>query len=155
MRLEWEPLKADGAASTYSLEFSYFDEFVLRHAVDAIAEKLISEEAIGSHNLRVNIGLSMLQRHLALSIQALWETHFRRWLRECAAEIRGDDSLATDIKHRYFEQLEAILSDLRHISLSEIPGGELLKEATLVGNVIRHGDGRSAAKLVATARAFG
>lgn len=54
MRLARTPLKADHCASTYLLEFSYFDEVVLKQAVSAIIEKLISENAIDSHNLRVS-----------------------------------------------------------------------------------------------------
>ncbi|MEI4507391.1 hypothetical protein WBQ88_16895 [Sphingopyxis sp. CCNWLW253] len=143
----WEAMQADLEANRYSLEFAYFHEFILNHASNAIAEKLISEEAFGSHNLRVLLALSMLNNHLALAIQSLWESGFRRWLRQCAAEKNGNDNLAVAIKRSPLETLDTHLQAIRGVRLDDIPGGSVMKEAALVGNVVRHGDGPSAVKL--------
>jgi hypothetical protein len=144
-------MEADLAIGSFVLEFGYFEEFVLAHAASAIAERLVSHEEVGSHNLRVGLALGQLNKQLALAIQAIWETHFRRWLLACAQERYGDGRYDAEIKRATLEDLDQRLKDIRGAGLDDFPSGKRLKELTLVGNVVRHGDGPSAGKLLNTA----
>ncbi|MNS63102.1 hypothetical protein D3C72_961890 [compost metagenome] len=145
-------MTADLMISSFVLEFGYFEEFVLDHVFDAIADRLIDPSVEGSHNWRVLLALGQLNSQLALAIQAMWETHFRRWLRACAVEAHGDDREGANIKRLPIDRLDKHLLELRGVRLTDMPGGSALRELVLVGNVVRHGDGPSAALLVATAQ---
>ena len=145
-------MQADLMISSFVLEFGYFEEFVLDHVCDAIADRLMDPNAEGSHNWRVLLALGQLNNQLALVIQAIWETQFRRWLRACALEAHGNDREGANIKRLPIDRLDQHLLDLRGVRLKDVPGGAVLKELVLVGNVVRHGDGPSAAQLVATAQ---
>lgn len=144
-------MQADLMISSFVIEFGYFEEFVLDHVSDAIADRLIDPEVEGSHNWRVMLALGQLNNQLALAIQAIWETQFRRWLRACALEAHGDDRHGANIKRLPIDRLDGLLLSLRGVRLMDVPGGTILRELMLVGNVVRHGDGPSAAQLVATA----
>lgn len=144
-------MQADLMISSFVLEFGYFEEFILDHVYETLANRLMDPDAEGSHNWRVLLALSQLNNQLALAIQAIWETQFRRWLRACASEVHGDDREGANIKRLPIDRLDRHLLDLRGVRLADMPGGAALKELTLVGNVVRHGDGPSAAQLTASA----
>jgi hypothetical protein len=143
----WRALEADWEISSFLIEYSYFKEFVVDHAGDALAEKLMDPDATGSHNWRVALALSQLNKQLALAIQAVWESHLRRWLRSCAKELHRPASFLRRIQLANITALDDLLLDLRLRRLADLTGNEVLQELVLVGNVVRHGDGPSAVRL--------
>ncbi|MBN9306926.1 MAG: hypothetical protein BGO82_05510 [Devosia sp. 67-54] len=77
------------------------------------------------------------RRILALSLVAIFERQLRIWGR-----VHIDDLPADRVSAMPLDQLLDILVALRHIEI-EPKAVDTLKEMVLVGNVTRHGDGRS------------
>ncbi|GAA4717248.1 hypothetical protein GCM10023325_12380 [Sphingomonas lutea] len=119
----------------------------MHHAAAALSAKLIDPSAVGSHNLRVELALAQLNKHLALAVQSVWESHFRRWLRLCAKELDRPVALLRRIQIANTPKLDDLLFELRGRRMADLAGGQLLHELVLVGNVVRHGDGPSALRL--------
>ncbi|MRU53936.1 hypothetical protein [Pseudomonas gessardii] len=89
-----------------------------------------------------------------LSIQSLWEQQIRTYLADCQQELginpfpvsnrRGANSVQTVY---WGDELNTVFARLRGIALPSFASFESLDLLMLVGNVCRHGDGNSSARL--------
>jgi len=89
-----------------------------------------------------------------LSIQSLWEQQIRTYLAGCQQELginpfpvsnrRGANSVQTVY---WGDELNTVFERLRDIALPSFASFESLDLLMLVGNVCRHGDGNSSARL--------
>lgn len=89
-----------------------------------------------------------------LSIQSLWEQQIRTYLAGCHQELginpfpvssrRGANSVQTV---RWGDELNTVFERLRDIALPSFASFPSLDLLMLVGNVCRHGDGHSSARL--------
>lgn len=151
--IEWKALKSDLMANSYHYEFAVFEEFALKPSMNN--DTMVADpEAPGGHtnNMRLGFALGELNKHMALAVQSIWEAAFRRFVRACANEVLGEDSDRDQrLRRANVAELGKTLRDIRGVDLDDLPGGPTLQQMVLVGNVVRHGDGVSCAKLRETA----
>ena len=82
-----------------------------------------------------------------LSIQSLWERQIRSYLRGCARELTKGNALSEKAIAGYWGDFDELFFTLRGIRLSSFDEYHQLDLLYLVGNVCRHGDGRSSERL--------
>lgn len=89
-----------------------------------------------------------------LSIQSLWEQQIRTYLVGCEQQLGinpfpvSGRRVANSVQSVYWgDELNAVFERLRGIALPSFASFESLDLLMLVGNVCRHGDGTSSAKL--------
>lgn len=83
----------------------------------------------------------------ALAIQSLWERQLRSYLEGCAEELKASENVAEDVKASQWARVERAFEAVRGIPLAEFPSYPLLTVLHLLGNVCRHGNGPSVARL--------
>jgi hypothetical protein len=147
--IDWKPLNSDWLASDFSYQFGVFRTYALQPSIRNEA-MFMNPDAAGGHtsNMRLFLALAELNKHMALAVQSAWERDFRRFVRSCATEVRGEDRQRDDrLRTATVEGLGKALEEARGVRFAELPGGETLTKMVLVGNVVRHGDGPSCARL--------
>ncbi|MCH7420695.1 hypothetical protein [Pseudomonas mosselii] len=125
-------------------------------ALDAqIAEWDKSDDPV-SRFMISDLGELILKTRMAfcLSIQSLWEQQIRTYLAGCQQELginpfpvssrRGANSVQTVY---WGDELNTVFERLRDIALPSFASFQSLDLLMLVGNVCRHGDGNSSARL--------
>lgn len=60
---------------------------------------------------------------------------------------RGNHLRDAQLRKATVERLGVALQEMRGVALADLPGGATLLQMVLIGNVVRHGDGPSCAKL--------
>lgn len=83
----------------------------------------------------------------ALALQSLWERQLRDYVSGCAAELKLGEAVLADARASQWQRVERAFLAARGIELSAFPSHRTLAELHLLGNVCRHGDGPSVAKL--------
>lgn len=147
---EWKHSVADVYASKYGTIAQEFLALVVTPSLDALerrwqefdrgGDKL--EEAFASlgHAELVNKTNSAF----CLSIQALWERQLRGYLRLCpnaGIELEEVD------KAKWGAQISRVFLQIRGLTLQSFDSYATLNKLNFLGNVCRHGDGKSADKL--------
>ncbi len=84
----------------------------------------------------------------SLAIQSIWERQLRAYIIGCAKELRPAEDLRTKIERADWEGLQKYYTNLRGIELRDFPSYSMLDILHHLGNAARHGDGKSAARLV-------
>ena len=148
----WTNCHADVATWRYGrIAQEFLDEVVLPslRALDAQADKWSrSDDPVASFQLN---DIEELRRAttmaFCLSIQSLWERQIRSYLRGCARELTKGSALAEKAIAGNWGDLDELFFTLRGIRLSSFNEYHHLDLLYLVGNVCRHGDGRSSEKL--------
>lgn len=112
---------------------------------DSVSEFIISD---------LNELIYKTRMAFCLSIQSLWEQQIRSYLAGCEQELginpfpvsnrRGANSVQTVY---WGDELNIVFERLRDITLPSFASFESLDLLMLVGNVCRHGDGNSSARL--------
>lgn len=150
----WHALKSDLLTGRFTYEFGVFEEYALRPSLENEAMMMDAEAPGGfGSNLRLGFAMAELNKHMALAVQSIWEAAFRRFVRSCAHEVLGEDSTRENhlrdaqLRKATVERLGAALQEIRGVALADLPGGATLLKMVLIGNVVRHGDGPSCAKL--------
>jgi hypothetical protein len=85
----------------------------------------------------------------ALSVQSIWERQIRRYIAGCAETLKDEDRPAhvQAAQQHAWEKVEAAFFRVRGIQLADMPGYDDLSLLHLLGNVCRHGPGKSAEQL--------
>lgn len=81
-----------------------------------------------------------------LAMQSSWERQLRTYLSRCAGELNLPDEVAKAEKTEW-KSVEGVFARLRWIELEEFQSYPLLDVLRQIGNVVRHGSGRSLQKL--------
>jgi hypothetical protein len=83
-----------------------------------------------------------------LSLQALWEKQIRGYLHRCAIDFSRGPSMLRQIEKANWQQLDELFKDLRGVGLTDFVEYPQLNLLHLLGNVCRHGSGKSVRQLV-------
>lgn len=78
-----------------------------------------------------------------LSLQSIWERQLRSYLARCANEMKVKSEIAVKAQANAWEEVIALFMTLRGHPLDQFEASEDLALLHLVGNVCRHGDGKS------------
>lgn len=83
-----------------------------------------------------------------LGIQSLWEQQWRGYLRNCVRDLKLEQVTEADIeKAMWGDSLNRLFFAVRGIALEEFVSYRRLDLLQTLGNVCRHGEGKSAVKL--------
>jgi hypothetical protein len=148
----WKNCYADVAASKHGVTMQSFFDDVIAPAIRALVEKigaLGGSDNPGDAFAQADTEDMLKETKMAfgLSIQSIWERQLRGYLRGCAEELRPGDGLAAQVAKANWEKLCALFLELRGIRFDAFPSFAELETLHLLGNVCRHGDGRSAVEL--------
>ncbi|WP_075793929.1 hypothetical protein [Massilia putida] len=86
--------------------------------------------------------LSVTAAAMCLSIQSIWERQLRAYLLACIDW--KDDKLAKRIQHATWDALQALFTELRGVPMQAFLSYHDLNLLAQLGNVCRHGAGRTA-----------
>ncbi|MCF1449907.1 hypothetical protein FS815_24260 [Agrobacterium vitis] len=84
----------------------------------------------------------------SLAIQSIWERQLRAYITGCAKALRPEEDFGGRIERADWEGLQKYFANLRGIELRQFPSFSMLDILHHLGNAARHGDGKSAARLV-------
>lgn len=151
----WKNCGADVMSSGYGELVQSFLHDVIEPSVAAMERRIaeLNERCQNEDSLAfflVGPAEELLRATLTgycLSIQSLWERQIRAYLQRCAEELAPGGNLCERARKANWQDLNTIFDELRGIPLTafdEFPDLELLQ---LLGNVCRHGDGRSLQRL--------
>lgn len=84
---------------------------------------------------------------MCLSLQSIWERQLRSYLINCARSISPGATKEKEIQDAYWDKLQRLFSELRGVPMTAFLSFPDLDLLALLGNVCRHGDGKSATKL--------
>ncbi len=84
----------------------------------------------------------------SLAIQSIWERQLRGYIAGCARELYPAEDLQVRIERADWEGLQKYFANLRGIELRDFPSFVILDILQNLGNAARHGDGKSAGRLV-------
>ncbi|MBY3397143.1 hypothetical protein HFN88_31355 [Rhizobium laguerreae] len=84
----------------------------------------------------------------SLAIQSIWERKLRGYIAGCARELYPVEDLQIRIERADWEGLQKYFAKLRGIELRDFPSFMILDILQHLGNAARHGDGKSAGRLV-------
>jgi hypothetical protein len=90
---------------------------------------------------------SETMKAFALAIQSLWERQLRSYLEGCANELQLAEAVLKEVRANQWERVERAFHSVRGLALSAFPSYPLLAALHLLGNVCRHGNGPSVARL--------
>lgn len=148
----WINCYADVAASQHGACVQSFFDDVIAPAIRALEEKIAvlgRSDSPGDVFAQGDTKDVLQETKMAfgLSIQSIWERQLRGYLRGCAEELRPGDGLAAQVAKANWEKLCSLFLELRGIRFDAFPSFAELETLHLLGNVCRHGDGRSAVEL--------
>lgn len=86
--------------------------------------------------------LSVTASAMCLSIQSIWERQLRAYLLACID--RKDETLADRIQHASWDVIQALFTELRGVPMQAFLSYHDLNLLVQLGNVCRHGAGRTA-----------
>jgi len=148
----WKNCAADVATAKHGITLDLFLKEVIEPTIRALEAKsgsLGQSDNVGDlfEQGDVDAVLSETRRAFGLSVQSIWERQFRSYIRGCAEELRPGSRMAEQAVTAKWNDLARLFYDLRGIKFECFPSFNTLHVLHLVGNVCRHGDGRSAREL--------
>ncbi|WP_431274654.1 hypothetical protein ACQ858_22090 [Variovorax ureilyticus] len=148
----WRNLNADVYLGVHASTIRhYLDDVVLPvlDGIDARHEELKrSTEVLAAFELADldKLRTSTIEAFV-LSVQSIWERHFRDYVVSCAREIRRPASYTDGLKAASWPKLCKAFEELRGIPMTAFDSFADLDLLQLLGNACRHGDGISATRL--------
>lgn len=149
MNSRWEPTLRDGTAEQVINSAETFRDVVIKVACDA------SHGNVASQTDQYEAKVAMLadrelRLSLALGLHGMWERNFQYLINHWAVVTKSHEWV-TENRKRWlcsaWETQRTVFRDVRGIPFSELPCAESIDLLQLIGNVARHGNGRSCANL--------
>ena len=148
----WKNCFADVQTSKHDITIrAYFDDVIVPSI--GTLEQRISDLGQSDDPIDMFIQsdtLDVLQEAkmaFALSIQSIWERQLRTYLVGCARELHPTVNLKKQLEKASWDALKNNFRELRGLTLESFPSFPLLERLQHLGNVCRHGDGKSAIQL--------
>lgn len=149
MNNRWEPTLRDGTAEQVINSAETFRDVVIKIACDASQRNLASQtdpyEAKAAMLADRELRLS-----LALGLHGLWERNFQHLINHWAVVTKNLEWVTENRKRwlcSVWETQKTVFLDVRGMPFSGLHCAESIDLLHLIGNVARHGNGRSCATL--------
>lgn len=148
----WKSFWADIHALSYNRTFHYYLTEVIEPAINVLDQKIDDFRHMGGpYEAFAAPDIQSVHREtmvaFCLTVQSMWERQLRAHLFQCASEAEVSDDERSELKtlaqHNRWEQIEKLFLRLRDKQLSEFLAYDELQKLHLVGNVARHGKGKS------------
>ncbi len=131
---------------------TYFDDVIIPalDTLDRKAEELEQRGGAWAAFAKPDMQDVIRETKLAfsLAIQSIWERQLRAYIIGCARELYPAEDFPARIERADWEGLQKYFAKLRGIELRDFPSFVILDILQHLGNAARHGDGRSAGRLV-------
>ncbi|WP_200626995.1 hypothetical protein [Pseudomonas sp. LAM2023] len=155
----WTPMIADAYANKYGEVAQDFLSLVVIPSLAALEQKSVEiaaqeDQILAAFHLHDHRHLiTKTSMALCLGIQSLWEQQLREYLGNCGVQIKHNGPTLDLIQRAHWgisgkvPSLNHLFSEIRGLQLESFESYSRLDMLQLLGNVCRHGEGASAAKL--------
>ncbi|WP_242169261.1 MULTISPECIES: hypothetical protein [unclassified Pseudomonas] len=150
----WKLSIADAYANRYGEVAQDFLNLVVEPALAGLDRKAVElaknpDQAIASIQALDHINLTAkTSMALCLGIQSVWEQQLRSYLRNCIGSLQLGDELQKRLDDvKWGDKMNSLFLDVRGIDFQSFDSYGHLDLLQTLGNVCRHGEGKSAMKL--------